>query len=122
MIRGRRCKDIVEAGAGAGLEPPQHLDATELLDISRPGWHRCRDEASGALLGSWVCIEAVGGEVFGDAFDIPRLGVEAAERDREGMHALVEEEVPPIGWIGLVGHPKPVAVAEAVGKVRDRVG
>ena len=66
-----------------------------------------------------VVVEAMRGEAFGDALRIPRRRVERTEREREGMDSFVEQQMTPVGRIGLVGHPESLVVAMAVGKVGD---
>ena len=38
------------------------------------------------------------------------------------MHALVQEQVPAVGGIGLVHQPETVTVAESIDELWDRVG
>ena len=67
-------------------------------------------------------VEPVGREILGDALAVPHGWGHATEREREGMHPLVEQQVATVGRIRLVEEPEAIAVAETIGKRRDRVG
>jgi hypothetical protein len=83
-----------------------------LLDIASPQRQGRRHEAAGV-----VAVETVGGQELGDALHVPRGSVERAERERERMHALVQQQMSPVGGIRLVGHPEPLAVAEPIREI-----
>ena len=119
VVRSRCREDVGETGALAGgSQRPDLLDAAELLDVGSPQWQRRRYEAAFRAVGI-VVVEAVRGEAFGDALRVPRRRLERTERERECMHALVQQQMTAVGRIRLVGHPESVVVAMAVGKVGD---
>ena len=43
-----------------------------------------------------IAFQSVRGEELGDALGVPLRRVQPADRQREGVAALVEEEMPPI--------------------------
>ena len=115
MVFARRGEDILEAGARAG--DPQHaelLDAAQLLGIGSPQRERCRHEVARV-------VESMRGQILGDPLCVPGRRVERAQRECEGMDALVQQQVPPVGGIRLVGQPESLALTKAVGEFGDRI-
>ena len=111
MVFARRGEDILEAGARAG--DPQHaelLDAAQLLGIGSPQRERCRHEVARV-------VESMRGQILGDPLCVPGRRVERAQRECEGMDALVQQQVPH-GRVGdrLAGQVQ-VAVAH---RLQDR--
>ena len=99
-----------------GTQPLQPLDPTQLLDVGDPIGKRGRDEPRRAFGGS---LQAVRGQIFGDALGVPRRRGERPHREREGVHALVHQEVPAIGGVRLVEQPEAVVQTEPVGELGD---
>jgi hypothetical protein len=61
--------------------------------------------------------ESVRRQQFGDALVVPGRRGEPADGEREGMDALVEEQVSAIGRVRLIVEPEHVGGTEAVGEV-----
>ena len=60
------------------------------------------------------------GEELRDPLGVPGGSGKRAEREREGVDPLVEEEVAAVGRVRRIDEPEAVAVTEAVGEVGDR--
>ena len=111
--RWGRGEDVGEPrDRAAHPQPAEGLDPAELLDLVGAARDRRRLEVPR--------FEAVGGEELGNPFGVPGGGRQGTEREGEGMHAFVEEEVTAVGGVGRIDEPEAVAVAEAVGKVGHR--
>ena len=91
------------------------LDSAKLLDVTglrRDGrGDECRSFCHG--------VEPVRRQELGDAFVVPDRRGEPADGEREGVNALVEEEVAAIGRVRLVLEPEHVVGTEAIGEVGD---
>ena len=115
-----RGEDIVEPRHGISRpQPLDRLDPAELLHVGR-GLRHWSDGQPRETIG--IRLEAVGSQQLGDAFGVPGGRVEIPQRDRKGVHTFVQQQVPPIGIIGLIYHPEAVAFTEAVAEIGHAVG
>jgi hypothetical protein len=114
LERGRLHGEYVSqrGNAARGAEFADSLDAAELLHVVGSGRDRRGHEATGI-------VEAVCREVLRDTFVVPDRGGQATDGEREGVRALVQQQVTTVGRIGLVHQPEAVAVAEPVDEGRD---
>ena len=114
VARGRgRGEDVGESrDLAACAEPADRLDAAELLDVVGAARDRRRQEVPR--------LETVSGEELRDSLGVPGGGGKRAEREREGVDSLVEEEVAAVGRVRRIDEPEAVPIAEPVGEVGDR--
>ena len=109
---GRGLEHVGETrGLASVVKPPELFDPAELLDVGAAPRHgRAHEAARGIAFG----LEPVRGEIFGDAFGVPRRRVGGTERECEGVYAFVEQQMPPVVGIRLVHEPEAVGCAKSV--------
>ena len=109
---GRGLEHVCQTRGLAGVvKPPELFDPAELLDVGAAPRHgRAHEAARGIAVG----LEPMRGEIFGDAFCVPRRRVGGTECEREGVYAFVEQEVAPVVGVRLVHEPEAVGCAKSV--------